>query len=93
MYSFFATKCYWEHENIKDVQRQFRKWFHSGPPTRRTIARIRDSFEADGIIHGVHNPHSGAPWSSTSPRKRTITAENPPPISKEICTTKWWSSI
>ena len=65
----FIIKCYWKHENIMEVQRQFRRHFHKDPPTRRTIARIRDKFETDGTVHDVHKERSGRPRSSTTPAK------------------------
>jgi hypothetical protein len=43
-----VLKWYWKYENIKEVQRQWQNEFGTQPPTRRTIARIRDTFEADG---------------------------------------------
>ena len=30
----FIIKCYWKHENIMEVQRQFRRHFHKDPPTK-----------------------------------------------------------
>ena len=35
----------------------------------RTIARIRDKFEAYGIVQNTNNKHSGRPRTSTSPGK------------------------
>jgi hypothetical protein len=41
--------------------------FAAEPPTRLTIAHIRDRFEADGTVHDVHKRRSGNPWLATSP--------------------------
>ena len=47
----FILKCYWKHENIMEVQRQFNRQFQKTPPTRRTIARIKEKFEVHGTLH------------------------------------------
>jgi hypothetical protein len=49
-----VLKWYWKYENSKEVQRQWQNEFGTRPPTRRTIARIRVKFEADGTVHDVH---------------------------------------
>jgi hypothetical protein len=54
-----VLKWYWKYENIKEVQWQWQNEFGTQPPTRRTIARIRDKFEADGTLHDVHKQRSG----------------------------------
>jgi hypothetical protein len=41
-------KWYFKFENVCEVQRQWRREFATKPPTRLTIARIRDKFETDG---------------------------------------------
>jgi hypothetical protein len=46
-------KWYWKYENIKEVQRQWQNEFGTQPPTRRTVARIRDKPEADGTVLDV----------------------------------------
>jgi hypothetical protein len=38
----------------KNSPGQWQNEFGTQPPTRRTIARIRDKFEADGTVHDVH---------------------------------------
>ena len=38
-------KCYWRTENVVEVQRQWTHEYRTEPPTRLTIARIRDKFE------------------------------------------------
>lgn len=65
----FILKCYWKCENAVEVQRQFRREFRRDPPTRLTITRIRDKFEADGTVQNVHEKRSGRPRTSTSPTK------------------------
>ena len=65
----FNLKCYWKYENAVEVQRQFRREFNKEPPTRVTITRIRDKFEADGTVQDVHKKRSGRPRTLTSPRK------------------------
>ena len=63
----FIIKCYWKHENITEVQRQFERQFQKTPPTRRTIAHIRDKFEADGTVQDINKQCSGRPRTSTNP--------------------------
>ena len=65
----FILKCYWKHENIMEVQRQFNRQFQKTPPTRRTIARIKEKFEVHGTLHNVSKQCSGRPRTSTSPEK------------------------
>ncbi|KAJ4444888.1 hypothetical protein ANN_06686 [Periplaneta americana] len=43
-------KWYWRTENVVEVQRQWRREYRSEPPTRLTIARIRDKFETNGTL-------------------------------------------
>ncbi|XP_042225978.1 uncharacterized protein LOC121868990 [Homarus americanus] len=58
-------KWYWKSENVCDVQRQWRREFTTEPPTRLTIARIRDKFEAEGTVQNMHKNRSGRRRSST----------------------------
>lgn len=46
-------KWYFKHENVVEVQRQWRAEFQSQPPTRDTIARIRDKFDAEGTVCSI----------------------------------------
>lgn len=62
----FILKCYWKYENAVEVQRQFRREYQDDPPTRLTIRRIRDKFEADGTVLNVHRERSGRPRTSTN---------------------------
>ena len=39
-----VLKWYFKFENISEAQRQWRNEFGAQPPTRLTIARIRDKF-------------------------------------------------
>jgi hypothetical protein len=52
-------KWYWNFENVCEVRRQWRREFATEPPIRLTIACIRDKFETDGTVHGVHKEKSG----------------------------------
>lgn len=65
----FILKSYWKCENAVQVQREFRNKFQTDPPTRLTISRIRDKFEADGTVTSVQMKRSGRPRTSTSPTK------------------------
>ena len=65
----FVLRCYWKTENATEVQCRFTSEFAKPPPTRRTIACIRDKFEADGTIQNINKKHSGQPRTSTSPGK------------------------
>ncbi|KAG7197418.1 hypothetical protein KM043_013278 [Ampulex compressa] len=64
-----VLKWYWKFENIQEVQRQWRAEFESKPPTRRTIARIRDKFENDGTVQDVIKERSGRPRTITTPAR------------------------
>ncbi|CAI9738053.1 Hypothetical predicted protein [Octopus vulgaris] len=63
----FTLKCYWKCENVVEVQREFRREFQANPPTRLTVTRIRDKFEADGTVQNVHEKHSRRPRTTTIP--------------------------
>jgi hypothetical protein len=56
----------------KEVQRQWQNEFGTQPPIRRTIARIRDKFEADGTVHDVHKQRSGRPRIVTNPASSAV---------------------
>ena len=51
------------------MQWQFKSEFNKEPPTRVTITRIRDKFEADGTVQDVHKNRSGRPRTSTNSKK------------------------
>jgi hypothetical protein len=71
-----ALKWYWKYENSKEVQRQWQNGFGTQPPTRRTIARIRDKFVADGTVHDVHKRRSGRPRIVTSPASSAVVLQH-----------------
>jgi hypothetical protein len=50
--------------------------FATQPPTRRTIARIRDKFGADGTVHDVHKQRSGRPRIATSPASSAVVLQH-----------------
>ncbi|KAJ4432449.1 hypothetical protein ANN_21068 [Periplaneta americana] len=58
-------KWYWRTENVVEVQRQWRREYRTEPPTRLTIARIRDKFETHGTVCDVYKGRSGRPRTST----------------------------
>ena len=57
-----------ENENVTEVQREFRRQFHRNPSMRRTIACIRDKFEADRTVQDIHKQRSGRPRALLQPR-------------------------
>lgn len=67
-----VMKYHWKYENVKEVQRQWEDEFGTQRPTRRTIARIGDTFEADGSGHDVHKQRSGRPRIVTSPASSAV---------------------
>jgi hypothetical protein len=52
---------------VCEVQRQWRREFATKPPTRLTIARIRDKFETDGTVRDVYKQRSRRPRTAISP--------------------------
>jgi hypothetical protein len=56
--SFEQRKWYWKYENSKEVQRQWQNEFGTQSPTRQTIARIRDKFEASHTERATINHRS-----------------------------------
>jgi hypothetical protein len=53
-----VLKWYWKYENSKEVQRQWQNEFGTQPPTRQTIARIQDKFEASHTECATRNHRS-----------------------------------
>jgi hypothetical protein len=51
---------------VVEVQRQWRREYGTDPPSRLTIARIRDKFELHGTVYDVHKGPSGRPRAATS---------------------------
>ncbi|XP_008116993.1 uncharacterized protein LOC100557975 [Anolis carolinensis] len=72
----FVLKWYWKTENVKEVQRQWRQEFPTGPPTRVTIARIRDKFETDGTLQNIQKQRSGRRRTSTDDEKSEEVLQN-----------------
>jgi hypothetical protein len=50
-----VLKWYWKYENSEEVQRQWQNEFGTQPPTHRTIACIRDKFEASHTERATRN--------------------------------------
>ena len=61
-----VLKWSFKFESISEVQRQWLNEFGTQPPTRLTIARIRDKFEVDGTLGDVHKERSGRPRTATT---------------------------
>ena len=59
-------KWYLKFENTVEV-RQWRCEYTTEPPTRLTIARIRDKFQTHGTVCDVHKERSGRPRTATNP--------------------------
>lgn len=62
----WVLKCFWKTENVQEVQRRWQMAFGTQPPTRLTIARIRDKFEMHGTVKNVNKERSGRRKTSTS---------------------------
>ena len=73
----WLLKCYWNVENVVEVQRRRRVEFGTPPSTGVTITRIRDKFEVDGTVQDVLKGRSG--------RKRSSISNNPDDMS--LCST------
>lgn len=77
----FILKRYWNCESTAKVLREFRTKFNKDPPTKKTVKRLRDKFEADGTVHDVHKERSGRPRSSTgstTEKKKLLTFQKSP---------------
>ena len=61
----WLLKCYWEVENVVEVERRWRVEFGTPPPTRLTITKIRDKFEVDGTVQDLLKGRWGRKRSST----------------------------
>jgi hypothetical protein len=59
-----------------ELQRERRREFAREPPTRLTIARIRDKFEADVTVHDVNKQISGRTCTATSPASSAMVLEH-----------------
>jgi hypothetical protein len=53
-----VLKWYWKCENSKEVQQQWQNEFGTQSPTHRTIAHIRDKFEASHTKGAAGNHRS-----------------------------------
>ena len=60
----WILKSYWKHENAGDVRRHWMQTFHTDPPTRVSIYRIRDKFDTDGTV--ANKKKSGRNKTSTT---------------------------
>jgi predicted GNAT family acetyltransferase len=58
-----------------ELRREWLLEFAREPPTRLTIARIRDKFEADVIVHDVKKQISGRTCTATSPASSAMVLE------------------
>ena len=59
----FILKSYQKYKNVAGL---FTKQFATSPPTRLTFKRIKDKFEAYGIIYDIHKQRSGRLMTSTN---------------------------
>lgn len=77
--TFEQRKCilkwFMRFDNAVEVQRQWRREFDTEPPTRLTIKRIIDKFEAHGTICDIHKGRSGRPRTATSPASSAVVLE------------------
>ncbi|KAJ4441042.1 hypothetical protein ANN_10891 [Periplaneta americana] len=64
-----------DRPNAVEVQRQWRREYETEPPTRLTIKRLIDKFEAHGTIRGIHKGRSGRPRTATSPASSALVLE------------------
>ncbi|KAJ4428830.1 hypothetical protein ANN_25823 [Periplaneta americana] len=63
------------HATVLTVQRQWRREYETEPPTRLTIKRIIDKFEAHGTICDIHKGRSGRPHTATSAASSALVLE------------------
>ncbi|KAJ4425934.1 hypothetical protein ANN_27560 [Periplaneta americana] len=92
--NFPVVKCevewYWKTENVVGVQRQWRRECRTEPPTRLTIAHIRDKFETHGTVYDIYKGRYGRPCTSTSPASSAMVLEcfehSPQKSTKAMCT-------
>ena len=65
-------KTYWKHENAGDVRRHWMQTFHTDPPTRVTIYKIRDKFDTDGTV--ANKKKSGRNKTSSAEKDEILVA-------------------
>ena len=100
----WTLKSYWKHENPWDVRRRGMQNFHTDPPTRVIIYKIRDKFDTDGTV--ANKKKSGRNKTSSaeedeilvaltfviSPKKSTRRASLQLSI-QELLWCVWWESL
>jgi len=85
-------KWYLKFENIVEAQRQWRREYATEPPTRLTIARIRDKFEMHGTECDAHKGRSGRPRTATSSVSSAKQFTRSPRKSTKQCARETWVS-
>ena len=82
----WILRQYWKTENAELVCTPWQEAFDTPPPTRLTIYRIRDKFEATGAV--VNAPKSGRPRTSMTKENEmrvALTFVNSPKSPHDVC--------
>jgi hypothetical protein len=80
----WILKQYWKTENAERICTAWVEAFNTPPPTRLTIYRIRDKFDATGSV--ANAPKSGRP-------KLTVNIREGPSILYYILYTYFWPTL
>jgi len=69
----WILKSFWKNKNAEKVRMEWRDAFHSNPPSRFAIYRIRDKFEKTGSVENA--PKSGRPRSVSITSNEELVAQ------------------
>ena len=68
----WILKKYWKYENAEMVRTLWQEAFHTPPPSRHTIYRLRNKFNKTGLMNNA--PKCGRPKTSTTEENETLVA-------------------